>query len=81
MALLAVFNSVLFCYAWNHGPSTARSDSSLTFYLGVPYVFQTVWRSILISEYFDRRVSTGYFLNAPLFARLLAVVGELCYGA
>merc|ERR1719369_2537105 len=47
--------------------------------LALPYVFQTAWRSILISEYPNRRTITGHPLNSVLLARLLAAVGEFCF--
>ena len=48
--------------------------------LGVPYVFQTTWRSVLPSEYVYRKTATDLRINSVLIARLLAVVGEFCYG-
>lgn len=48
--------------------------------LAFPYVFQTSWRCIFISEYPNRRTITNHPLNSVLVARLLAALGEFCFG-
>jgi hypothetical protein len=48
--------------------------------LAFPYVFQTSWRCIFISEYPNRRTITDHPLNSVLVARLLAALGEFCFG-
>lgn len=48
--------------------------------LALPYVFQTSWRCIFISEYPNRKTIMDHPLNSVLVARLLAAVGEFCFG-
>lgn len=45
-----------------------------------PYIFQTTWRCFFISEYPNRRTYTNNPMNSVLVARLLAAVGEFCFG-
>eukprot|EP00746_Dinoflagellata_sp_MGD_P145159 gnl/MRDRNA2_/MRDRNA2_77807_c0_seq1.p1 gnl/MRDRNA2_/MRDRNA2_77807_c0~~gnl/MRDRNA2_/MRDRNA2_77807_c0_seq1.p1 ORF type:complete len:257 (-),score=20.14 gnl/MRDRNA2_/MRDRNA2_77807_c0_seq1:23-793(-) len=49
-------------------------------WLGTPYVFQITWRSIFISEYVHRRTISSSKWNSPLLARILAAIGEFCFG-
>lgn len=48
--------------------------------LALPYVFQTTWRCVLISEYPNRSTITNHPLNSVLVARILAAIGEFSYG-
>jgi len=48
--------------------------------LALPYVFQTTWRCVFISEYPTRSTVTNHPLNSVLVARILAAFGEFSYG-
>eukprot|EP00421_Protoceratium_reticulatum_P020797 CAMPEP_0168382374 /NCGR_PEP_ID=MMETSP0228-20121227/13362_1 /TAXON_ID=133427 /ORGANISM="Protoceratium reticulatum, Strain CCCM 535 (=CCMP 1889)" /LENGTH=264 /DNA_ID=CAMNT_0008395507 /DNA_START=55 /DNA_END=846 /DNA_ORIENTATION=+ len=60
---------------------TAQQYKAVMQCLALPYVFQTSWRCVLLSEYPNRRTYYDHPLNSVLVARLLAAVGEFCFGA
>ena len=78
LASIAISNVLAFTYTLltpckNEGTRLQRM-------LCIPYVFQTTWRSIFISEYVNRHTITNSRFNSPMLARLLAAVGEFCFG-
>jgi hypothetical protein len=78
LALSAALNVCMFVLVLRVPPRDLTL--SVQRWLAAPYVFQTSWRSVFISEYIGRRTVTASQLNSPLVARLLACVGELCFG-
>merc|ERR1712070_824782 len=79
LLLLAMVNITLLLIVLNFGSWDGAYPRMMKL-LGVPYVFQTSWRCFLPSEYVYRKTATDFAINSVLVARLLAAVGEFCYG-
>lgn len=77
LIVLAIFNISTFLYIITTLTSIKNNFAVIA---GIPYIFQTTWRCFFISEYVNRQ--TIYFTkwNSPLVARLLAFLGEFCFG-
>jgi hypothetical protein len=80
---LAVLNTSLYVGLARLPPDPLGNDAyhNIARILAFPYVFQTSWRCIFISEYPNRRTIFDHPLNSVLLARLMAAVGEVCFGA
>jgi len=80
MLILALFNvSAFTCLRLSDRGEQTWYRESMNM-LALPYVFQTTWRCIFISEYPNRRTISDSHLNSVLVARLLAAIGEFCFG-
>lgn len=75
LAALSVFNAFFYLYILYY-----KSPQSYHIYLSFPYIFQVIWRSFFISEYVHRHTISSSPFNSPLVARLLAAIGEFCFG-
>merc|ERR1719295_227395 len=74
---IAIFNSIVLASVLSKPWTTSNTIQRL---VGIPYVFQTIYRSYFISEYVNLYTVTDSKWNSPMLARLMAVVGELCFG-
>jgi len=82
LLVLGCFNACTYAVLvlWEDESAARWSYKSMMRALAFPYVFQTTWRCIFISDYVHRSTISDHPLNSVLVARLLAAVGEFCFG-
>jgi len=83
LGTLAVLNTCLFSYAlltYVLVEGEYTQIQRLIQFSAFPYVWQTTWRCIFISEYVDRHTIGDHPLNSVLLARIFAAVGEFTFG-